>query len=79
MRSASIRDAAFGPDANAEALRSFGQLHRLSMGIYTVVGLLAFLLTGLHARSDALGAEAPRIGPVSPNGAKNHAESPENA
>ncbi len=74
-----VRDAAFGPNANTEALLRFGRLHGISMGIYTAVGLLAFVLSGLHARSDALGAEAPRLGRTSPNGAKNHAESPENA
>ncbi|MDJ0852304.1 MAG: DUF4149 domain-containing protein [Myxococcota bacterium] len=61
-----VRDAAFGPDANAEALQRFGRLHGLSMGLYTAVGLLAFVLTGLHAHSDAVVGEAPRNGRVSP-------------
>ncbi len=74
-----VRDLAFGADGNAEALLRFGRLHGLSMGLYTAVGLLAIGLAGLHAASDARGAKAPRLGRISPNGAKNHAESRENA
>lgn len=75
---AAIRDLAFGPDGSAEAIVRFGSLHRISMGIYTSVGLLAIALTGLHARADAIGAKAPRL-EIGANPAKNRTESPENA
>jgi Domain of unknown function (DUF4149) len=73
-----LRDLAFGPAADAATLTRFWQLHGASMAIYTVVGLLALVLTGLHAWADASGAEAPRLSQP-PNPAKNRAESAKNA
>lgn len=74
-----LRELAFGPGGDAAATSRFWQLHAISMGIYTVVGLLVLALAGLHAWSDASGAEAPRAGQTRPNPAKNRAESPKNA
>jgi hypothetical protein len=48
-----IRALAFGPAGSPEIAARFQLLHRLSMGIYTVVGLAGFLLAALHARDDA--------------------------
>jgi hypothetical protein len=48
------------------------------MGIYTGVGILAIVLTGLHAHADATGVRAPRLR-IGANAAKNRTESPENA
>ena len=48
-----IRPLAFGPEGSPEMAARFQLLHRLSMGIYTSVGLAGFLLVALHARKDA--------------------------
>jgi hypothetical protein len=48
----SIRPLAFGPEGSPEFAARFQLLHRLSMGIYTVVGLAGFALVALHARAD---------------------------
>jgi hypothetical protein len=48
-----IRPLAFGPAGSPELAARFQLLHRISMGIYTVVGLAGFLLVALHARADA--------------------------
>lgn len=48
-----IRPLAFGPEGSPEMAARFQLLHRLSMGIYTGVGLAGFLLVALHARTDA--------------------------
>jgi disulfide bond formation protein DsbB len=74
-----LRDLAFGPEANLEATARWWRLHGISMALYTTVGVLALVLSGLHAWSDAAGAEAPRAGGVGPNPAKNRADSAKNA
>jgi hypothetical protein len=74
-----LRELAFGPGGDAAATTRFWQLHGVSMGIYSVVGVLLLVLVALHAWSDAGGAEAPRAGASLPNPAKNRAESPKNA
>lgn len=48
----SIRPLAFGPEGSPEIAARFQLLHRLSMGIYTIVGLAGFALVALHARAD---------------------------
>jgi hypothetical protein len=48
-----IRPLVFGPQGSPEFAARFQLLHQLSMGIYTVVGLAAFLLVALHARADS--------------------------
>jgi hypothetical protein len=59
-----IRELAFGAGGSLAAARRFGVLHRLSMAIYTAVGLLALALLGLHASVDAreAGGRTPRAG-----------------
>ena len=49
----SIRDLVFGPGGSPELAARFQLLHRLSMGIYTIVGLGAYALVWLHVRADA--------------------------
>ena len=44
--------------ASVVGLESFGALHRVSMGIYTTVGLGALVLLWLHARADSPGRGA---------------------
>lgn len=51
----SIRPLAFGPEGSPEIAARFQQLHRISMGIYTGVGLAGFALVALHARADGRG------------------------
>jgi hypothetical protein len=53
----SIRDLVFGPGGSADLAARFQLLHRLSMGIYTIVGLGAYALLWLHVRADAGGAQ----------------------
>ena len=48
-----IRPLVFGPQGSPEVAARFQLLHRISMGIYTCVGLAGFLLVALHARADA--------------------------
>ena len=48
-----IRPLVFGPEGSQELAARFQLLHQLSMGIYTAVGLAAFLLLALHARADS--------------------------
>jgi len=48
-----LRDLAFGPHGNEQAAARFNELHRLSMGIFTAVGLGAIALIGLHSHADA--------------------------
>lgn len=74
-----IRSLAFGPDATLEATARWWRLHGISMAIYTAVGVIALALSGLHAWSDAAGAEAPRAASIGPNPAKNRVESAKNA
>jgi hypothetical protein len=50
---AEIRDLAFGPDATAEVAARFGALHRLSLFIFTGVGIAVTALIGFHARADS--------------------------
>jgi len=47
-----IRPLVFGPEGSPELAARFQLLHQLSMGIYTAVGLAAFVLLALHARAD---------------------------
>jgi hypothetical protein len=47
-----IRPLVFGPEGSPEIAARFQLLHRLSMGIYTIVGLAGFALVVLHARAD---------------------------
>jgi len=48
-----IRPLVFGPGGSPELAARFQLLHQLSMGIYTAVGLAAFLLVAIHARADS--------------------------
>jgi len=48
-----IRDLAFGPEGSSEIALRFQHLHRLSMWIYTAVGIGAYALVWVHARADA--------------------------
>jgi uncharacterized protein DUF4149 len=48
-----IRDLAFGPEGSGEIALRFQHLHRLSMWIYTAVGVGAYALVWVHARADA--------------------------
>jgi hypothetical protein len=50
---AEIRDLSFGPDATAEVAARFGTLHRLSLFIFTGVGIAVTALIGFHARADS--------------------------
>ena len=50
-----IRDLAFGPSGSPEIAARFQLLHRVSMGIYTAVGVAGFALVAIHARADARG------------------------
>jgi len=49
---AEIRDQVFGPEGSEQLAARFAHLHRLSMGIYSVVLLAALALLGLHAADD---------------------------
>lgn len=48
-----IRDLAFGPEGSQEIALRFQHLHRLSMAIYTAVGVAGYALVWVHARADA--------------------------
>ncbi len=48
-----IRDLVFGPSGNPDLAARFQLLHRVSMGIYTAVGVAGFALVAIHARADA--------------------------
>ena len=48
-----IRELAFGPGGSVEIAARFHLLHRLSMGIYTAVGVAGLVLVAIHARADA--------------------------
>ena len=50
---AEIRHLAFGPEGNEAIAARFNALHRISMGIYSVVLIAALALIGLHVISDA--------------------------
>jgi hypothetical protein len=50
-----IRHLAFGPSGSPEMAARFQLLHRVSMGIYTAVGVAGFALVAIHARADARG------------------------
>ena len=50
---AEIRDGAFGPDGDLDTAARWGQLHRLSMGIYLGVSACVVAMVGLHASKDA--------------------------
>jgi hypothetical protein len=50
-----VRPLAFGPSGSPEMAARFQQLHQISMGIYTAVGLAGFGLVAIHARADAGG------------------------
>lgn len=74
-----IRNLAFGPAATLEATAQWWRLHGISMAIYSAVGVIALILSGLHAWADAAGAEAPRAQPIGAKPAKNREESAKNA
>jgi hypothetical protein len=74
-----IRSLAFGPDATLEATTRWWRLHGISLATYGAIGVIALILSGLHAWSDAAGAEVPRAVPIDPNPAKNREESAKNA
>jgi hypothetical protein len=48
-----IREQVFGPSGSPEVAARFQLLHRISMGIYTAVGVAGFALLAIHARADA--------------------------
>jgi hypothetical protein len=50
---AEIRGQVFGPQGNEALSARFNELHRTSMGIYSVVLIGALALLGLHASSEA--------------------------
>jgi hypothetical protein len=50
---AEIRDLTFGPEGSTDAAARFGFLHRISVGVFVVVGIAVTVLIGLHARADA--------------------------
>lgn len=50
---AGLGERAFGAGGSEELAARFNRLHRLSLGLFVAVGLLATLLVGLHARADA--------------------------
>jgi hypothetical protein len=47
-----IRALVFGPSGSPELAARFQLLHRISMGIYTTVGVAGFALVAIHARTD---------------------------
>lgn len=49
---AEIRNQVFGPEGSEELAARFNELHRLSIGIFSVVLVAALVLVGLHAISD---------------------------
>jgi hypothetical protein len=49
---AELGELAFG-SGDAEAARRFSELHRVSVGIFVLVGFAGLGLLGLHARADA--------------------------
>ena len=51
-RIAEVHDLAFAPEGNPAALVLWGELHSLSMTLFTVVWAGALLLVVLHARAD---------------------------
>jgi len=48
-----IRTLVFGPSGSPDLAARFQLLHRISMGIYTAVGVAGFALLAIHARADA--------------------------
>jgi hypothetical protein len=50
---AAVRPAAFGPDGSVAMATRFGDLHRLSMGLFMAVSAATLVLVFLHAREDA--------------------------
>jgi len=62
---AEIRDLTFGPEGSTDAAARFGFLHRVSVGVFIVVGIAVTILIGLHARADAqtLPPRGPKAGP----------------
>lgn len=53
---AEMGDATFGAAGSEEAAARFNRLHRISVGLFVLVGCAAAGLVGLHARADALEA-----------------------
>ena len=51
-RIAEIHDLAFAPEGNPTALVLWGELHSLSMTLFTVIWVGGLLLVALHARAD---------------------------
>ena len=56
-----LRAAAFGANADPEALARFNHLHRLSVWIYGTIGIGALALAVLHARGERLGGRPRKI------------------
>jgi hypothetical protein len=50
---AAVRPLAFGAGGSVEMATRFGQLHRLSIGLYLAVSAATLVLVLLHARADA--------------------------
>jgi hypothetical protein len=50
-----VRPLAFGASGSPEMAARFQLLHRISMGVYTAVGVAGFALVAIHARADARG------------------------
>ena len=54
-----IRPLAVGQPPDTAALARFGQLHAASVAIFGLVGILALVLVGIHARADVLSRRGP--------------------
>ena len=50
---AKLRDLTFGPEGSTDAAARFALLHRISVGVFVVVGIVVTVLIALHARADA--------------------------
>jgi hypothetical protein len=54
---AEIRDLAFGPDGSADGGARFSELHRLSVMLYTAIGMAVAALVVLHAKDAPRGSD----------------------
>ena len=57
---AEIRGLVFGSGGDVETALRFGQLHRISLALFSVVGFGALALIGLHAHAESTAAVRPR-------------------
>ncbi|MGI9591527.1 MAG: DUF4149 domain-containing protein [Myxococcota bacterium] len=57
---ATVRPFAFGPEGSVEMVTRFGELHRISLGLFMLVSAATLVLVLLHARADA--RDAARAG-----------------